>query len=197
MNISAIVMASGLSKRMNADKLHFEINNKKIYKFILETIKKYDFYETIVVAKDDEILETSKSLGFVGVRNTKYSIGQSESIKAALENCKSTDGFMFFVADQPFVKLKTVEKLCNEFYENCNNIIVPYYNGIKGNPVIFPNYMKDQLMGLENDSGGKVVINNNQDKVIRINIATIDEFIDIDTMEDYERVKKIRSKINS
>lgn len=192
MNISAIVMASGLSKRMKKDKLHLEINNKKIYEYVLETIKQYNFYETIVAAKDDDIIEKARGLGFVGVKNTKYYLGQSESIKAALENCKQTDGFMFFVADQPFIKLETVEKLCNEFTRNPNSIIVPYYNGIKGNPVIFPNSMKDQLMALENDNGGKVVINNNTDKVMRVDIATNNEYMDIDTKEDYELVKKIK-----
>lgn len=192
MNISAIVMASGLSKRMKKDKLHLEINNKKIYEYVLETIKNYNFYETIVAAKDDDIIEKAMGLGFIGVKNTKYFLGQSESIKVALENCKRTDGFMFFVADQPFIKLATVEKLCNEFKKNPSSIIIPYYNGIKGNPVIFPSSMKDQLMALENDNGGKVVINNNSDKVIRVDIETNNENMDIDTEEDYELVKNVK-----
>lgn len=192
MNISAIVMASGLSKRMKKDKLHLEINNKKIYEYVLETIKNCNFYEALVAAKDDDIIEKAGSLGLIGVKNMKYLLGQSESIKIALENCKRTDGFMFFVADQPFIKLATVEKLCNEFKKNPSSIIIPYYNGIKGNPVIFPSSMKDQLMALENDNGGKVVINNNSDKVIRVDIETNNENMDIDTEKDYELVKNVK-----
>ncbi len=191
MNISAIVMASGLSKRMGKDKLLLEINNKKIYEYVLETIKKYDFYETIVVAKDDNIIEKAENLRFLGIKNTKYYLGQSESIKTALGKAKQVDGYMFFVADQPFIKLSTVEKLCDEFKKNPQNIIVPYYNGMKGNPVIFPDIMKNQLLALEKDSGGKVVINNNQDIVLKINITTDDENIDIDTANDYELVKSM------
>jgi len=192
MNISAIVMASGMSERMKKNKLHMEINGIKIYEYVLETIKKYNFYETIVAAKDDDILDKAESLGFLGVRNTKYYLGQSESIKAALENAKQTDGFMFFVADQPFVKLSTIDKLCNEFKNNPNNIIIPYYDGIKGNPVIFPNAIKNQLMMLENDNGGKVVINDNLDKVIKVHIEGQVECKDIDTAEDYELVKNFK-----
>lgn len=192
MNISAIVMASGLSKRMKKDKLHLEINNKKIYEYVLETINKYNFYETIVAAKDDDILKKAESLGFVGVKNTKYFLGQSESIKISLEKSKQTDGYMFFVADQPFIKLSTVEKLCNTFKKNPHSIIVPYYNGVKGNPVVFPSYMKGQFMELKYDSGGKVVINNNKENIVRVDIETKDEYMDIDTEEDYKLVKNIR-----
>ena len=192
MNVSAIVMASGMSKRMNADKLQMKINDKKIYEYIFETINNFDFYEKIVVAKDDDILEDAKSLGFLGVKNSKYFLGQSESIKVALENSKQADGYMFFVADQPFIKLDTIEMLCNEFNKNPYNIIVTYYNEMRGNPVIFPNSLKGELLCLEKDNGGKIVINANQDKVIKVNIETKDEFMDIDTIEDYERVKNMK-----
>lgn len=187
--ISAIVMASGMSKRMKSDKLHMKLNGKNIYEYILDTIKKYRFYETIVVAKDEDILVKAESLRFLGIRNRKYYLGQSESIKAALKSSKDTDGVMFFVADQPFIKLSTIQTLCNEFNSNPSNIILPYYNGIKGNPVIFPNYLKDQLMSLENDNGGKVVINNNIDKVVGVEIQTEYESMDIDTIEDYAEAK--------
>ncbi len=191
MKITAIVMASGMSKRMGVNKLRMKIKNKSIYEYVLDTIKKYNFNEVIVVAKDDDILISAERLGFVGVKNTKYSLGQSESIKAGLEKAKDCDGFMFFVADQPFIRLETIEKLCHEFAHYKANIILPYYNGVRGNPVIFPYDLKEQLISLHNDEGGKVVINNNVDKVMGIDILTKDEFMDIDTIEEYEKVKNM------
>lgn len=194
MNISAIVMASGMSSRMDMDKLHLKINERYIYEYILITLKGYNFYETIVVAKDDDILHKAESLDFLGLKNTTYFFGQSESIKLALKNSKLTDGYMFFVADQPFIKLSTVEKLCNEFVNNPDKIIIPYYNGIKGNPVVFPSNLKTQLMSIEKDMGGKVVIKNNQDKIIKVNIETDYENLDIDTLDDYDKALNIVKK---
>lgn len=185
--ITAIVMASGMSKRMNTDKLHMKIKGKNIYEYILDTIKKHNFYQTIVVAKDDDIVTRAENLDFIGVKNKKYFIGQSESIKAGLKASTYCDGFMFFVADQPFIKLQTIQKLCHHFSNNKHNIILPYYNGTRGNPVIFPYHLKDQLMCLEKDDGGKIIINNNMGKVIRVDILTKDEFMDIDTMDDYAK----------
>lgn len=193
MNISAIVMASGLSKRMNKSKLHMEINDKKIYEFILHTIKSCQcFNEVIVVAKDQEIIEKSESLEFKVIKNEKSFLGQSTSIKLGLTNSKHSQGYMFFVADQPFIKESTIKALIDEFNNNPDKIIIPCYNGKNGNPVIFPLNLKEELLSLEGDIGGKSVINNNIDKVIKVHIKTDYENIDIDTMEDYEKVIKMK-----
>ena len=194
MNISAIVMASGMSKRMNKDKLRMIINNIQIYGFVLELISKCSFYETVVVSKDDEILDTAVKYGFKGIKNTEYFLGQSRSIVKGIESLKDTDGYMFFVADQPFLSIDTVKLLCSVFEENPEKIIVPYCNEKRGNPVIFPTSLKEKLLVLEGDSGGKSVINNNEDKVIRVNINKKEEFMDIDTIEDYENVKNKKVK---
>lgn len=192
MKITAIVMASGMSKRMNADKLHMKINNKCIYEYVLDTVSKHDFYEVIVVAKDDDILATAKNLGFIGIKNKTYHIGQSESIKYGVSAAKACDGYMFFVADQPFIRLETIKMLSSKFNSNNNNIVLPYYNGVRGNPVIFPYSLKSDLMDLELDQGGRVVINQNKDKIAGVDIATEYENMDVDTIQDYEELVAIK-----
>lgn len=189
--ITAIVLASGMSKRMMSDKLHLKLKDKYIYEYILETIKGYDFFETLVVAKDKDIRKKAEDLGYIGIDNPRYYFGQSKSIRAALRNSRNTDGFMFFVADQPFIKLTTIERLCNEFKRDTSKIILPYYNGIEGNPVIFPFHLKEELLNLEYDQGGRVVIYRNLDIVLGVDIPTEYEHIDIDTIDDYEIAKKI------
>ncbi len=191
MRISAIVLASGLSRRMGTDKLHMKIKGRNLYEYILTTLCRVPFYERIVVAKDEDILSRAESLGFLAVRNTKFYLGKSESIKAGLRSAKETDGFMFFVADQPFLHVETIRKLCRAFCENPSRIIQPAYNGIPGNPVIFPAVFLPQLMDLNGDRGGKAVLEKNKGKVIRVDIPSDLESVDIDTMEDYERARHI------
>ena len=153
LKVTGIVLAAGMSKRMKRDKLQMKIKDKPIYEYILDTLVNYPFHQKIIVARDDEILRKAESLGFLAVKNHKYFLGKSESIKAGLRAAKETKGVMFFVADQPFLKLETIETLCKKFHANPSNIILPYYNGSPGNPVIFPFFLKDQLMALENDQG--------------------------------------------
>lgn len=190
MNVSAIVMASGMSKRMKRDKLLMKINNKRIFEYILDTIIKCNFYDKTVVAKDEKILQKSKSLGFNDVKNNEYENGQSRSIILGMENSKISNGYMFFVADQPFVSVETVNIMLDSFEKNPYCIIVPSCKGKTRNPVIFPHELKEELLMLSGDNGGKAVIIKNKDKIFFVDIDRECEFMDIDTMEDYENVSK-------
>lgn len=190
MNVSAIVMASGMSKRMNRDKLLMKIKDRHIFEYILETISKCNFFERTVVAKDEEILQKSKKYGFNAVKNTEYEMGQSRSIILGMEKSSVADGYMFFVADQPFLSVKTVNLLLESFEKNPYSIIVPRCGNKTGNPVIFPHVLREELLMLSGDNGGKTVMIKNKGKVIFADIDNEHEFMDIDTMEDYENVNK-------
>lgn len=191
MNISAIVMAAGLSKRMNKDKLKMKLMDKYIYEHILDTIKKLNcFKDVVVVAKDEDILNKAVGIGFKAVKNNASHLGQSESIKLGIINAHLTDGYMFFVADQPFIKEGTIKKLVSVFQENPNKIIIASCNGANSNPTIFPAELKNELIYLKGDVGGKTIIKNNLKNVIKVDIQSQEEFMDIDTMEDYDRIVK-------
>ncbi len=190
MKVSAIVMAAGQSKRMNHNKLMMKIDGFEIYKHILNTINECRdlFYEIIVIANDKDILNYAEELEFKTKKNIKSNLGQSVSIKVGLENLSSSDGYMFFVSDQPFIKIKTIKKLYDSFNDNRDKIIVACYNGSNGNPVIFPHKLKEELLNLVGDVGGKAVINKHIEEIVKVNIKSDREHIDIDTMDDYYKV---------
>lgn len=189
MKVSAIVMASGHSKRMKRDKLLMKLNNKEIFKYIVDTISEIDFDRKILVARKDLILSYGEEKGFTSVKNEKSFKGQSESIKLGVTNSGEVDGYMFFVADQPFIKCETIDKLLDTFEKNPSNIIIPFYNNIKGNPIIFPSFLKEELLNIEEDKGGSAVIKNNIDIIKKVFIDTDYENIDIDTKEAYEKIR--------
>ena len=96
---------------------------------------------------------------------------------------------MFMVGDQPFLNPSTINILIDTFQQDPHSIIVPVYNGIRGNPVLFPVALKKDLLTLEGDRGGRVLIEKMPD---RVNLVSIDEEMpgtDIDTEEDYRRIK--------
>jgi molybdenum cofactor cytidylyltransferase len=192
MSISAIIMAAGLSKRMNINKLTMKIKEKCIYEFIFETINKCKdcFEDVIVVANEEIILTKAMEIGFIAVKNENSHLGQSESIKLGIKNSSNACGFMFFTADQPFISEVTIKKLTSAFEKNPKNIVVPCYNGMNGSPVIFPENFKNQLLELQGDTGGRIIIRENWNKTIIVNIYSSDEDIDIDTIEDYIKVCK-------
>lgn len=188
--ISAIVMASGFSRRMGENKLLMDFNGKTIIENTFEAVDKYDFNEVIVVSQYEEVLKIAKKYQFNFVLNDNAQIGQSESIKLGIRNSGKCDGYMFFVGDQPLINNDDVKELINEFGENKEYIVIPRYDNKTGNPVIFPTCLKNNLLSLKNDEKGKKVINE-YDKIKYVNVSKY-TLLDVDTKLDYENLKKLK-----
>lgn len=190
--ISCIIMASGFSKRMGRDKLFLPYKNKFLVEHIIEKVTACDFYSTIIIARDDRILNIAEKAGLKAVKNNNAEEGQSEAIKLGIKNSTKTDGYMFFTADQPLLKAETIKLLMETFEKNKENIVVPTALGKRGSPVIFPYKCTDELLKLEGDTGGRRVINNNIKDVLFVDVKDENLLMDVDTWEDYEKIINIK-----
>lgn len=190
--ITAIIMASGLSKRMGENKLLLKYKDKTIIEYVLDEVSKVDFKEVIVVSSYNEIKEISKKYNYKYIENKKNYIGQSESIKLGINNSKESLGYMFFVGDQPLIDSKYINKMIEVFNESKDFIIIPRYKDKKGNPVIFPKSKRGELLRLKEDEKGKKVITNS----CNIKYVDVSEYMlfDIDTKKDYIQLGGIYEK---
>ena len=189
-------MASGLAKRFGDNKLLINFNGKPLVEHIMETLEKIEDlnYEKILVYRNEEVKNLGKKYGFKLIENEKYYIGQSESLKCGINATSiETEGYMFFVADQPFVSCETVLKVAKEGLKK-DGIVMPVKGNRRGNPVFFSARFKDDLLALTRDEGGKKVINNNLDSITYVEIDNKYEFFDIDTKEDLEKSKDLIMK---
>lgn len=60
MKISAIIMASGLSRRMGENKLLLDFKGDKLYEWTFDLVEEIDFDDVILVSSYDEILDDAK-----------------------------------------------------------------------------------------------------------------------------------------
>ena len=105
---------------------------------------------------------------------------------------ETEEGIMFFVGDQPFLNVVTVRKLNDAYTEGKGSIIVPVYGADRGNPVIFSSKWMKELMMLEGDVGGRVIIRQNSREVWEVPITDTEIGRDIDTKEEYNDVQAER-----
>ena len=112
--ISAIIMASGFSRRMGKNKLLMKYNDKFLIEYTLDIISKFDFKEKIIVTQYEKIKEIGENLNFKVVINKQPNNGISESIKLGIKNCDKSEGYMFFVSDQPLLDKNDIEKLISK-----------------------------------------------------------------------------------
>lgn len=187
--LSCIVMASGYSKRLGTDKIFLKYGDKTLLEITLERLKSVDIEELIVVCKDMKTAELAKRYGKV-VLNSKADLGQSESIKAGVLAADiDTDGYMFSVVDQPYMKKETISNLIKLFNTDKTKIVLPKSEKRKGNPVIFPKYYKEKLLKLSGDTGGRDIVQSNTENLLFLKVNDI-ELFDIDTKDDVDKLNR-------
>ena len=188
--VTGIIMASGFSRRMKTDKLLLKLGDKMVLEKVIESCVKSNLDDIMVIYRKEEIKNIAERYNLKTVLNENAIEGQSASIKLGANNIEQDmKGMMFIVGDQPHLDPITINTIIDEFEVDQEKIIIPIYNENKGNPTIFPVHLKEQLLALAGDVGGKEVINNNLDRVKYVDIENYQAGMDMDTIEEYEKLK--------
>lgn len=183
MKIGAVLLCSGLSKRMgNKNKLLLEINNKPMFQYTVDNVMLCDFDDIVVVTAYDEIENYCIKKGIKTVKNNNSKLGQSLSIKLGTKELYNMDAIAYFVCDQPFLSCESILKLKNNIQEN--RITVPICDNNSYSPCIFSKKYFNLLLTLEGDKGGKSIIKNNTSSVDYVYFTDKKEFFDIDNLDD-------------
>lgn len=186
MKIGAALLCAGLSKRMGErDKLEIAVGGVEMYRHCANLVSGLPFYRRIAVVSQNGV----RPQGCEHIVNEAPERGIASSVSLAVRALGDCDAIMFFVCDQPNLRLETARKLIERFQAR-GKITVPCANGRRGNPCVFPKRFFDELAQLVGDVGGRAVIKRHEDEV---ELAEVDEreLFDIDTAEDLDENEKI------
>ena len=186
--ISAILLAAGLSKRMNGEnKLTKKIEDKPLIMHSVKNILASSIDELIVVlGYQKEIIEKliDKNEKIKFVFNKDFESGMASSIKAGLNNLPvKTEAFFICLGDMPLVNQEVYNQLIRS--RNNKEIIVPIYKGQQGNPVLFSKSIKEKIMTIQGDVGAKRILELNEDKVLNVKINDSCITKDFNTMDNF------------
>ena len=194
--ISIIILAAGLSERFKGNKLLVEIDGVPLIRKTVEIYLETNPYEIIVVVgyEQDKIKSALNGLNIKFVYNKKYKEGQSSSvITGILSTNKDSDGYLFGLADQPFVSKETIKKIIDSFYIDRNKetlIVAPFQEEKRGNPMLFSSQLRDKLLKIVGDKGARDIYKKTNDKfpltIKKVKIDEINTFYDFDTKNDFE-----------
>jgi molybdenum cofactor cytidylyltransferase len=183
-------MASGFSRRLGGEKLLLKISGLPMVEHVVKSAHLSLIDEIILIYRKDAVKEIGNRYGCKTVLNPHPEKGQSVAIKLGIAHALSeTDGYMFFVGDQPYLSHATINRLIEVFNRDKKCIIMPVYNGSRGNPVIFPASLKRELLDLNGDCGGRIVAERRENVVKLVSIGSDLEGTDIDTREIFERMR--------
>lgn len=198
--ISIIYLASGYGSRFGSNKLMEALKGRRLFEYGLFTFlgireqleeKLGISLEVIAVSQYPEILDFGKKLGIKTVENPFAAEGITASIRlGTMAAAEDTDYLLYSVADQPWLKEKTVEEFISRFYQASlrgkTSIGCLCAQGRRGNPVVFHKRYREELCALTGDRGGSQVMKRYPKEVTEYP-ASPRELEDIDFRTDMAR----------
>lgn len=183
-NVGFILLAAGNSCRFGGNKLLYEIDGKSMYRYVVDEIQKIEgqsiFYKKIVVSQYSEILEDLEQKGYLPIWNRESKNGISRSIQLGIDAAREADAWCFMVADQPYIKGETIQRLVEEWKKSNKKIGCVSFRGRSGNPVVFAKEFYEEFMHLTGDTGGKIILKKHLDDVFFMEVLNEQELEDID-----------------
>lgn len=191
--IAGVVLAAGGAQRFGEPKLLKPWKGEPIVRHVVKTALVAGLTPVVVVAGDHlvEFHEITADLGAAVVHNPVWQQGQSSSLKAGLSALPgNSGGVVFFLGDQPQIPAGLVRSLVEAHAASLASIVAPLIDGQRGNPVLFDCRTFPELMELSGDVGGRPLFARHP--VEWVPWYDSSALLDIDTLDDYWRLKNLR-----
>lgn len=194
-----VIMASGMGKRFGGDKLMTELLGKPMIQYIVEATEGL-FEKRVVVTRNKKVESWCLERQIPVVchelpgRNDTVRLGiqkLNEGMEGMLWGC------VFCQADMPFVKRESLKKMLSMAAEQKEGIYRMSYQGQLGSPVLFGKEYFAALKSLSEGKGGSEIIKDNSEKVRYVEAMDEYELWDMDTREDYDKIREIMEQIHN
>lgn len=183
-----IILAAGESSRLGQPKQNLLFKGKTLLQRAAETGYQSRCNPIVVVlgANADKIAVVK---GVTTIHNKNWKQGISCSIKEAvreINNDISVNNVIIMLCDQPFVSAELLNLMIDKQIETGKQIVACAYNGITGVPVLFDRSLFTELLQLQGNEGARTILKTHPNAVATTPFEH--GSIDIDTIEDYERL---------
>jgi molybdenum cofactor cytidylyltransferase len=195
--IPAIVLAAGKSTRMGRAKANLPIGDGETFLTrIVRTFQAAGVVDVVVVVGHDadSILTSFEASGAVArfVENPEYESGQWSSLVRGL-NAIDRPGVaaaLVTLVDVPFVTAATIRAVVERYHQTHAVVVRPVRDDQHGHPVLFDRSVFDQIRGASPDAGAKPVVRALATAAGDVVVDDPGAFLDIDTMDEYQRVAR-------
>jgi molybdenum cofactor cytidylyltransferase len=192
--ISALVLAAGTSQRMGRPKQLLRFGDSPLLEHALASARQADVDEVILVLgfAADEIQRTIGTNGLVIAINQEYQQGMGTSLRTAISAISpQAQGALVILADQPFVRLATLNSLIEYHARHRPQIIIPTYQGFRGNPVLLDRSVFPELMSLKGDVGCRAIFGRHTENIHKLSVQDAGVLLDVDTLEDFHKLRSL------
>jgi molybdenum cofactor cytidylyltransferase len=190
--IAGIVLAAGQSIRFGAAKQILPWEDMTLAAHSVRTALDAGL-DPVLVVLGHEAERVERSLRGLPVRpvfNPEFAAGQGTSVRKGVDSLPSRTGAaVFLLADQPLATADLVRAIVCAHRRTLAPACVPVFEGRRGNPVLFDKALFGELRTLRGDEGGRALLEKYRSALVSVP-ASRAILQDVDTPEDYERLKQ-------
>ena len=186
--IAALVLAAGRSTRMGGpNKMIAEISRRPLVRIAAEEALASRASPVIVVTghQRDQVEAALAGLPVQFVHNPDFAQGLGTSLRAGVAAVPAdADGAIVCLGDMPQVDASLIDRLIAAFDpDRAALVVVPTFEGKRGNPVLWSRRFFPDLMAIEGDVGARFLIGRSPEAVIEVPVEGKATLVDIDTPE--------------
>jgi molybdenum cofactor cytidylyltransferase len=193
--VGAIVLAAGTSSRMGQAKQLLPLGPNNVLAQTLENVRSASIAEVVLVLGSSaqaicQQLPPPLLEGLKVVVNHAYLQGMATSLREGLSALdKHSDAALIVLGDQPFVRPQTLDQIVDAYRRSTAQIVIPSYQGTRGNPVLLDRSVFAEVQALKGDVGCRALFARHLEGIVNVEVEDMGVLLDIDNQEDYDRLK--------
>jgi molybdenum cofactor cytidylyltransferase len=192
--VAGIILAGGRSSRLGRPKQLLPLAGRPLLAHTLDNAVRSTLNELVVVlGHEAEAIRAQVDFAAARARvvvNDRYREGQSTSLHAGLAALSpETVAALFLLGDQPLIGPEIIDAILDAYASTGGPIVMPAYDGQRGNPVLFDCSLWPELGQIGGDQGARGVLRAHAREIVEVPVSGVHHTDDIDTPEDYERLR--------
>jgi len=193
----AILPAAGESRRMGRPKLLLPLGDSTVIARLVRALIDGGVDEVLVVVRpsDERLRHAAEEAGAYVVRPDVDPADMRQSVQFALDDLSrrespdDRDGWMLIPADHPLLEPEIVRDLLTAWRRSDAPILIPTHAGRRGHPTLFRWSLASEVPGIAPHQGLNRLVKTHADDVIEYPVDSDHILMDMDTLEDYERLQ--------
>ena len=194
--IGAVVLAAGASSRMGEPKQLLRFGEQTVLGQTMNNLRGSRVEQIVLVlgAAAQTIARQTATDGIKVVVNEQFREGMGSSLRTGLAALHpEIDAALVVLADQPFMRPATLDRLIDRYIESGAQIAIPTHRGFRGNPVLLDRSVFAEVMALTGDIGCRAIFGSHTEGIVRVPVDDIGILLDIDSKADFERLQRFAS----
>ena len=180
---------------MGEPKQLLRLGGKTLLEQVLDNARSAAVDEIVVVlgAAAENIRQQIDLSKIKVVINSSYQQGMGTSLGAGLAALDpATNAALILLGDQPFVRPATLDRIRAEYRRSHAQIVIPLYQGFRGNPVLLARSVFSEGMALSGDVGCRAIFGNHLEGIVKLPVDDVGILLDIDSQADFDKLQSVK-----